>query len=314
MNFSAMTFKDIQVHWSQQLEDDFKKLFPSSENETGRAMAYPLQKLGKCVRPVLLKMMAGCVGGDKAILSSQRAAWAVELAHTYSLVHDDLGCMDNGQERRGQPCVHKVFGEAQGVLVGDGLLAQSFAVLCADSRCELKTLQDYQVESLWVQILGQALGHQGIVEGQWMDMAGALHNLDDVLVLHRQKTGALMGACVEMGLVAGLYLGLQMGFWEPSQEDLWRAMAKKIGSAWGIAFQIADDLQDDVAEEGCKNILNFITRDEAYTLLQSYRVQALEGLQVLLQQVDKQLEATQQKPAVAYHMMWRKYFRDYLAP
>lgn len=194
----------------------------------GEALRYPLATGGKRVRPAVVLAAYEAVAADPDDLApALPAALAIELVHTYSLVHDDLPAMDDDDERRGQPTVHVRFGEAAAILVGDALVTEAFAVLAdapvpADTRLEL------------VRTLALASGRHGMVGGQAADvgLAGPVEDLASLERLHTAKTGALLTASAVLG-------GLSAGA-APEALDALRAY----GRAVGLAFQLADDLLD----------------------------------------------------------------------
>ena len=201
----------------------------------GEALRYPLATGGKRVRPAVVLAAFEAVADPADLDAALPAAVALELVHTYSLVHDDLPAMDDDDERRGQPTVHVRFGEAAAILVGDALLTEAFAVLAeapvpADRRVEL------------VRALAHAAGRHGMVGGQAADvgMAGPVGDLATLERLHAGKTGALLTASAVMG-------GISAGAGPDALEAL-RAYGRHVG----LAFQLADDVldADEDQEEG----------------------------------------------------------------
>ena len=197
------------------------------------SMRYSLLAGGKRIRPVLaleFARLAGLADWKTAL----PMACALELVHTYSLIHDDLPCMDDDDLRRGRPTNHKVFGEANAVLAGDGLLTAAFETMLAPGQ---KLPPERVLEA--VGILARAAGGRGMVGGQVLDMAGegrAL-GLTEVEELQRLKTGALIRAAVEMGCAVA-------GGAEEQREALCR-----YADCLGLAFQIQDDILDVVGDE-----------------------------------------------------------------
>jgi geranylgeranyl diphosphate synthase type II len=152
---------------------------------------------------------------------------ALEMVHTYSLIHDDLPSMDNDDLRRGQPTNHKVYGEATAILAGDGLLTAAFEVLAKEGSVN----SDIRVN--WVQELSEAAGMQGMVLGQQLDMDGLKDaSLEDLENLHRRKTGALLAASVVMGAMTA----------QAPQSTL--NILREFALDMGLAFQIRDDILD----------------------------------------------------------------------
>ncbi len=186
------------------------------------AMGYALLGGGKRMRPVLALASASAVGGDpEAALSF---ACALEMIHAYSLVHDDLPCMDDDAERRGMPTVHVRYGQATAVLTGDALLTEAFAVVARSALAPARVVR-------LVALLAEAAGASGMVGGQELDMAGAqeVPPVEAVRQLHAMKTGALFRAAARGGAIAG---GA-----DPVQE----AALERYGVAVGRAFQLIDD-------------------------------------------------------------------------
>jgi geranylgeranyl diphosphate synthase, type II len=193
--------------------------------ELGEAIRYALLAPGKRLRPRLVLLAAQACGGT--IDDALPAACAVEMIHSYSLVHDDLPAMDDDDLRRGRPTCHKVFGEATAILVGDALLARAFEILAADVQPADRAARSCAV-------LAHAAGATALVGGQASDLAGGVTG-DDVPSLesiHRRKTGALITASLELGgVVAGA-----------SAQQI--AALQQYGQHLGLAFQITDDLLD----------------------------------------------------------------------
>lgn len=191
------------------------------------AMEYSLLGGGKRIRPVLTLECCRMCGGDPEL--ALPFAGAVEMIHTYSLIHDDLPCMDDDDLRRGRPTNHKVYGEATAVLAGDALLTAAFEVMLSQGE----VLLPERVLAA-AQTLAQAAGGCGMVGGQVLDMAGEGHSLSlaEVEELQRLKTGALIAAAAEIGCIAA-------GGTEEQRLSV-RRYAEKLG----LAFQIQDDILD----------------------------------------------------------------------
>lgn len=192
----------------------------------GVAMRYGVLDGGKRVRPLLVLAAARAVHGDRE--ASLRAACAVELIHAYSLVHDDMPCMDNDVLRRGKPTVHVQFGEAQAMLAGDAMQALAFEVLTPDSGVKPA------LQARLCSLLARAAGHLGMAGGQAIDLASIGKPLDESTLrdMHHRKTGALLQASVMMGAACG----------ETSPRVLEALSA--YGDAIGLAFQVVDDILD----------------------------------------------------------------------
>jgi farnesyl diphosphate synthase len=208
------------------------------------AMRYAAIGGGKRLRPLLVTATASMFGVDRD--AALRAGVAVESIHVYSLIHDDLPCMDDDDLRRGKPTVHCAFDEATAVLAGDSLLAFAFEVL-ADAA----TSADPFVRIELVRALAQASGFQGMAGGQMMDLAAVSSTFDlpTVTRLQQLKTGALLAASVEMGAILG-HVPLE------GRKHL-HGYARDIG----LAFQIADDLIDHEGDEAVAG--KAVRKDEA---------------------------------------------------
>jgi farnesyl diphosphate synthase len=192
----------------------------------GDAMRYAVLDGGKRLRPLLV--LAACEAVDGQSEAAMRAAVAVELIHAYSLVHDDMPCMDNDALRRGKPTVHVKYGEAQAMLAGDAMQALAFEVLTPDEGMA-PTLQ-----ARLVGLLARAAGHEGMAGGQAIDLASIGLSLDEAALreMHRRKTGTLLQASVLMGAACG-----------KTTMQAWQALSD-YGAAIGLAFQVVDDILD----------------------------------------------------------------------
>ena len=203
-----------------------------------QAMHYSLFAGGKRLRPIICLAAAEAVGGgfDAAL----PLACALEMIHTYSLIHDDLPAMDDDDLRRGRPTCHKQFDEATAILAGDGLLTEAFYTLAAAApRFQGREAMLLEVQ----QLLSEAAGYRGMVGGQMLDLMaeGRRITLKELEIVHRLKTGALLTAATRAGALAG-------GGSRPQVAAL-----TAYGERFGLAFQITDDLLDvegEAAEMG----------------------------------------------------------------
>ena len=204
----------------------------------GDAMRYAVLDGGKRLRPLLVFAASEAVGGQPE--AALRAACAVELIHAYSLVHDDLPCMDNDVLRRGKPTVHVKFGEADALLAGDALQALAFELLTPDGDAVAPAVQ-----ATLCRLLARAAGSQGMAGGQAIDLASVGLALDEAQLreMHRMKTGALLQGSVEMGAACG---GTLTSETREAQEAL--AALRDYGAAMGLAFQVVDDILDVTAD------------------------------------------------------------------
>ncbi len=192
----------------------------------GEAMRYGVLDGGKRLRPLLVLSAAQALNGDQE--GALRAAAAVELIHAYSLIHDDMPCMDNDVLRRGKPTVHVKFGEAQAMLAGDAMQALAFEVLTPEAGVAP------QLQARLVSLLARAAGHVGMAGGQAIDLASIGKPLTESALrdMHRRKTGALLQASVLMGAACG-----------HTTPMAWQALSD-YGAAVGLAFQVVDDILD----------------------------------------------------------------------
>jgi farnesyl diphosphate synthase len=204
----------------------------------GLAMRYGVLDGGKRLRALLVMGAAQAAGADTSPAGTEaalRAACAVELIHAYSLIHDDMPCMDNDVLRRGKPTVHVAFGEAQAMLAGDAMQALAFEVLTPDDT-GVQPQVPAELQARLCRLLAHAAGQWGMAGGQAIDLAsvGQALNEDTLRDMHERKTGALLRASVQMGAACG---GLRPG------QAGWRALTD-YGHAMGLAFQIVDDVLD----------------------------------------------------------------------
>ena len=200
----------------------------------GQAMRYGVLDGGKRLRPLLALAAAHAAGGSHQ--AALRAACAVELIHAYSLVHDDMPCMDNDVLRRGKPTVHVQFGQAQAMLAGDAMQALAFEVLTPDSDADMPPVLQARLCAL----LARAAGCAGMAGGQAIDLASVGQPLDERALrdMHHRKTGALLCASVIMGAACG---------------DIDRRARDALavyGDAIGLAFQVIDDVLDVTQDSG----------------------------------------------------------------
>jgi len=211
-------------------------IIDSVDNSSGtlrRAMGYSIFAGGKRLRPMFAIAASEAVGGSlEQVLP---AACALELIHTYSLIHDDLPAMDDDDYRRGVLTNHKVFGEATAILAGDALLTKAFEVLADAERFSSSPIALLRVSSE----IARAAGDAGMVGGQMIDMESEHQDIDlDMLTaLHRKKTGALITVSVQAGAILG-------GGNEAQVECL-----SEYGTCVGLAFQISDDILDVVGDQ-----------------------------------------------------------------
>jgi farnesyl diphosphate synthase len=228
------SFQDWMKTIQAGMEADMSAYLPAAEvvpTKLHEAMRYALLGGGKRVRPLLVYAAGALSGADAQALS--RAAAALEMIHAYSLVHDDMPCMDDDALRRGKPTVHVAYDEATALLVGDALQSQAFTVLA-----EARTLPaDRQVAML--ALLAQAAGSSGMCGGQAIDLDSVGLSLTQAQLerMHQLKTGALLRASVVLGALAGKSLDAAE---QKALDDYSRAI--------GLAFQVVDDVLDATAD------------------------------------------------------------------
>ena len=217
---------------------------PACPQVVHEAMSYSLHAGGKRLRPILCLASADAVGGDRVM--ALPAACAIELIHTYSLIHDDLPAMDNDTMRRGRPTLHVVAGEGMAILAGDGLLTQAFAHLAREPHSTDPAVIARKLDV--IQIIADAAGPMGMVGGQAIDLGtvtpapgGHLPRPleeQDVRTMHGKKTGALLRASGRAGAV--------MAGGSPTQI----AAIDDASGEFGLAFQIVDDILDVEGDSG----------------------------------------------------------------
>lgn len=223
-----MGFKEQLSADTARIETRLKDIF-SGEPPRGDiypAMEYSLLAGGKRLRPILTLECCRLCGGD--VERALPLGCAVEMVHTYSLIHDDLPSMDNDDLRRGKPTNHKVFGEATAILAGDGLLTAAFGVIAAAR--ELTEQQRLEA----VRALSEAAGPQGMVGGQILDMDGEDRALSrsEIEELQRLKTGALICCAARLGCIAA------------GADELTAKAIEGYAQRLGLAFQVRDDILD----------------------------------------------------------------------
>ena len=219
--------EDWTRHCLAQVEQALESWVPAdAPGGLGEAMRYGVLDGGKRLRPLLVLAAARAAQGQME--AAMRAAVAVELIHAYSLVHDDMPCMDNDVLRRGKPTVHVQFGQAQAMLAGDAMQALAFEVLTPDEGVEPA------MQARLCRLLARSAGHAGMAGGQAIDLASVGKPLAEEVLrdMHRRKTGALLQASVQMGAACGNV-----------DDRAWRALSE-FGAIIGLAFQVVDDILD----------------------------------------------------------------------
>lgn len=226
------SLSERQLKLLQQVETQLKQYVPESESlykVLWDAMRYSLLDGGKRIRPLLLLEFCALCGGNAA--EALPYACAIEMIHTYSLIHDDLPCMDDDDTRRGRPSNHKVFGDDIALLAGDALLTLAFEIMLEESSADVF---GYDRAGRAAFTLAKAAGYTGMVAGQVIDLnsEGKKVSVEVLQEMDARKTGALIVAACEMGCI--------LGGADAEHTEAARLFAKKIG----LAFQIVDDILD----------------------------------------------------------------------
>lgn len=264
-----------------------------------KAERYSLLARAKRIRPTLVLEFCRLFGGkDEAAIP---LAAAVEMVHTYSLIHDDLPCMDDDDLRRGRPTCHKAFGEAIALLAGDGLLTRAFGVIASDMYLDGEAVRSA------VDVLSYAAGSHGMIGGQVMDLSGEGKALpyEKLLKLHAHKTGDMIVAAAKLGCIAaGIHLS-----------DTRMRCAKEYAEGIGLAFQIVDDVLDataDVKDLGksigsdvrCRKttFLTYYTPEQALALAAELTTRAKAALEEL-----EEIDGNGRLLSLADHLLQRKY-------
>lgn len=276
MNFSEeyINYQNIVETWIESVITRHL----SSRAGIHKAMEYSLAAGGKRVRPILSVAVNDMLEGDRSLVMPY--ATAIELIHTYSLIHDDLPCMDNDDFRRGRPTNHKVFGESMAVLAGDGLLNLAYEIMLNDIVKGNNQLQKAEAARL----IADAAGISGMVRGQAMDMEAENRDIsyEQLCVMHKKKTGALIKAAV---LAPAVLLG--------AKEEI-LAKLEVYSDNIGLAFQIKDDILDyegsmdvvgkPVGSDKKNNKATFVSKlgiEKARELLMSSVREAVESLKTI---------------------------------
>lgn len=226
-------FKAQIEKYSDAVNTELMKYIPEAndgQRDVTKAMRYSLSNGGKRLRPIFVLEFCRMCGGD--VNKALPYACAIEYIHTYSLIHDDLPCMDNDDMRRGKPSCHKMYGEATALLAGDALLTHAFEICSAS---ELSDSQNLRAVSL----LSQNAGVGGMIGGQVIDLKYEQSDpsISDILTVHRLKTGALISAACILGCIAA------------GADDEKISLASRYAYMIGTAFQIRDDLLDIMGDE-----------------------------------------------------------------
>ncbi len=267
---------------ARRIEDHLRALLdesgPAAQGRLGGAMHYALLAGGKRFRPFLVIECAALFGVEER--AALDAAAAIECVHCYSLVHDDLPCMDDDELRRGQPTIHKAYDEWTAILSGDALLTLAFEILARPTPD-----RDANVRADLVLALAKAAGGQGMVNGQMLDLEAeklgtpTRPTIEHIRKLHALKTGALIACACEAGAILGQATTIE------------RTALRRYGEHLGMAFQIADDLLDAEGDtntvgkatgkddaRGKATLVTLLGVDEARACLEEAQREAVESL------------------------------------
>ena len=229
-NFELLS-KAYRDYIEEYLSDLYKRFDDQPQKQLFEAMEYSLLAGGKRLRPIFVFDFCRMCGGDWH--EAAPFAAAIEMIHTYSLIHDDLPCMDNDDFRRGRPTNHKVYGEAMAVLAGDALLTDAFMVA---SWADLPKPEDMRTA---IALIAECAGSMGMVGGQVLDIQAEQREctVQEVLDIQNRKTGRLISAACALGAIAG-----------GATEEQFDA-ACKFAAGLGLAFQIRDDMLDVIGTQ-----------------------------------------------------------------
>lgn len=270
--FFVESFPDQLKEIQQLMELELDRWLPDEQKDSkdlSASIRYSTLGAGKRLRPALCLMSCKLIDGewDRALAASS----ALECIHAYSLIHDDLPCMDDDDLRRGKPTNHKVFGEAMAVLAGDGLQTLAFEILVHAYSEEPQLALDL------VRLLSGAAGVKGMVEGQALDINSESPKTEDTLeLMHRKKTGALLRASVLMGARCG---GLS------TDDEGWHALDQYSRSV-GLAFQVMDDILDATAST--EELGKTAGKDEDQHKLTYVKLIGLDGAQKKARALEEQ--------------------------
>ena len=272
-----MTFEERSREYRIFMEDYLKNIYPKfrtePQSELFDAMEYSLLAGGKRLRPIFALDFCRMCGGNW--VDAAPFAAAMEMIHTYSLIHDDLPCMDNDDFRRGRPTNHKVYGDTMAILAGDALVTDAF-MLAASAK-----LPQPEKMGFAIQVLAQNAGSLGMVGGQVLDIQSEMRELNEqeVIDIQSRKTGALINAACVLGVIAG------------GGDETKIEAASAFAGALGMAFQIRDDMLDVIGtqEEMGKGVGTDETKNtfvklyglpKCEELVQKYTSAAIDALRI----------------------------------
>lgn len=252
--FSEILEKDKKI-----IDASIKKFFSPSANKLDQAVYYAIDG-GKRIRPIVFLETIRMIKGEEFSDKDINLAISIEMIHAYSLIHDDMPCMDNDDFRRGKETVHKKFGEPIGLLAGDYLLNTAYENIFTLASKDI----NFAKAGLYI---AKNAGRSGMIEGQFYDIfKESSYDMSYLEKVYEKKTGGLFKACLG---AAGLSLGL-------GKEDVLRL--ERYGKYLGLSFQLEDDLLDDQAEDEL-NILHVMTKDQARDYLHIFNKKAKDALE-----------------------------------
>lgn len=263
----------ILQQFREQVDTRLSELLSPADlmpTELHEAMRYSALAPGKRLRPVMTMVAAKAVGSDPLIALD--AGCATELVHCFSLIHDDLPAIDNDDLRRGRPTCHKVYGEAMAILAGDALFALAFDVV---SQCHA----DANKVAACVRSLAHSTGSHGLVGGEVLDILseGVEGDMALLQTIHARKTGALLGACCEIGGILG------------GADAHYRGVLREFGNKVGLAFQVADDVLNETST--AEQLGKAVGSDSELNKLTYPRLIGLEESKSLAQQISDEAVA-----------------------
>lgn len=254
-------------YFTKKLNEHIKNYFLNIngiEKTLFEAMEYSINSGGKRLRPCVLLLFYEILGGKAEEIYN--IAMALEMIHTYSLIHDDLPCMDNDNMRRGKKCTHIVYGEDMALLAGDALITQAFEVLLSDNNVKLfgeKAIIKSSRE------LAKAAGSRGMVAGQVIDInMDSYHDIDEKLVLnmYKNKTGALFSVAARMGAICA----------DANENQV--KLCGEYGENLGIAFQLYDDIMDVSQDENKITYVSLFGKEKAINMANYYTDKSIENI------------------------------------
>lgn len=266
----SVSLNELIIQNAKLIDQHIDSLLPKGDDRLSQAMRYSALSPGKRLRPFLLLKTAEIWNVPEKY--SLRAASAIEIIHSYSLIHDDLPAMDNDDFRRGMPSCHKKFDEAAAILAGDALLTLAFEILADE-----KTHPDPKIRCELVRILATSIGTEGIAGGQMLDLIyerEILAEYQQLVHVQYMKTAKLFMACCEMAAVLG------------NADSLSKQHLLDYAKNFGLAFQFIDDLAD-VADDkplNNNNVVKFIGHDQTFLASKKFIESACNSLNL----VDKQ--------------------------